>query len=105
MTTFTFKRGDTFLLTCYYKVNGVAAALPAQITSQLRTPVDVLVADLVVTRVDEAGGIYTLSALPSATQSWVPRTLNCDIQYIDASGNINSTETFQVNVEADVTHA
>lgn len=104
MTTFTFKRGDTFLLTCYYKVNGAAAALPAQVRAQLRTPVGVLVAELTATVVDGPGGVYTLNCAAAVTALWTPQMTVCDLQYIDSSGKVSSSETFQVNIVADVTH-
>lgn len=104
MLTINFKRGDTFRLQGAYKVDGVAAALPTGIKAQLRDASDALVAELTVTRVDEQGGRYELSFGDSS--AWVVgRLLYGDVQFTDSTGNVLSTETYMVNVVADITHA
>ncbi len=96
------KRGDSFLLTCAYLVDGEPAALPA-IRAQVRTPAGKLAQELEVTQSDDLG-VYTLSAGGDQTQSWPVGVLVCDIQYGDSPGDTYSTPTFEILVKQDVTH-
>lgn len=103
MLSINFKRGDTFELPGQYLVDKVAAALPPGIRSQLRDASGELVAELTVSRVDEAGGLYTLTF--GDTTAWKPgRPLYGDVQFTGATGKIISMNTYMVNVIADVTH-
>ena len=96
------KQGDTFKLSCTYMVDGVAAALPDGIRSQIRY-CGVLVVELDVDRVDPPNGRYDLSSSDD-TSEWPVDTLDQDIQYTTAAGDVFSTETFSVRVVRDVTH-
>ena len=98
----TVKRGDTFKLSCTYLVGGVAAALPPVIRSQIRYQ-GALVAELTVVVVDAAAGRYNLSF--ADTSLWPLDSLQQDIQYTTAAGDVMSTDTFYVKVIEDVTHA
>ncbi len=102
MTTITFKRGDTLSLAGTYKVEGVAASVSAMtISSQVRTFSGDLVQDLTV--VKTAGtGTFTLSATAVQTAEWSLSTLKCDIEF-SLSGVVQSTETFSISVQEDIT--
>lgn len=101
--TIQFKRGDTLKLSCTYMLDGVAATTPVGIQSQVRTHAGVLVAELVVSRVDDATGRFDLSC--ADTTAWPITVLQCDIQYTDANGNIASTDNLAIQVLRDITHA
>jgi hypothetical protein len=103
--TFSFKRGDTFKLSCQYQENNAAAPLPPGIRSQLRDSLGNLIAELTVTRTDQDGGLYVLSF--GDTSTWPIARLRGDIQYTDAQGNIFSVPgdcNYYLNVVEDVTH-
>lgn len=101
--TIQFKRGDTFKLSCTYMLDGVAAVTPTDVKSQVRTHGGTLVAELVVTRIDDTVGRFDLSC--ADTTAWPVSVLQCDIQYTDANGNIASTDNLAIQVLRDVTHA
>lgn len=104
MITIPFKRGGTFTLSCTYKVNGVATQLPAGIRAQLRTSSDRLVSELAMGIVDASAGTYTLTDTATDSLAWPLATIYGDIQYTDASGNVSSTETFEIPVGKSITH-
>lgn len=84
-------------------VNDAAQSLTGwTVASQVRNGTSLLTT-LTVTWVNQAGGIYQLSAAPNATASWPIKMLSCDIQYTSPSGQVISTETFGINCQADVT--
>lgn len=103
MITLNFKRGDTFIVQGQVTVNDAAQSLTGwTVASQVRNGTSLLTT-LTVTWVNQAGGIYQLSAAPNATASWPIKMLSCDIQYTSPSGQVISTETFGINCQADVT--
>ena len=99
-----FKQGDTFALACVYKENDAPASLVGfTIKSQIRDSSGVLVAELVATidpDQDANKGKFSLTFSP--TDEWPVDACVCDIEYT-TGGVKNSTETFIVPVEADVT--
>lgn len=97
----SFKQGDTFLLSCTYMVDGVPAALPSVVRSQLRDAAGNLIQELTFNPGADLG-TYTLGATPAETAAWPQGVLNCDIQYGDDPRY--STPTFQVFVAKDITH-
>ena len=104
MITIPFKRGDTFTLSCTYKVDGVPTQLPAGIRAQLRTASDRLISELTLGIVDAAAGTYTLTDTATDSALWPTATIFGDIQYTDSQGNVSSTDTFQIPVAKDITH-
>lgn len=106
--TASLKVGDTFGLTCTYKVAGVPTAITEeQFASQIRTEDGALVATLTVVidsnQVANVGKFY-LSA-PSGTQGWpADADLYCDIQ-VSVGGIVRSTDTFVIPTVQDVTRA
>ena len=105
MTTSTitgFKRGDTFSLAGTYKVNGAAASVSGMtIASHVRTQAGTLVQNLTVAQTAFIGG-FSLTATATQTAAWPATTLVCDIQFTQ-NGIVQSTETFSIAVEDDVT--
>ena len=104
MATITHKRGDTFELSCTLENEGVAVDITNfTITSQLRLPDDTLLQALTVTVTDAAAGAFTLSATSNETEGWGVASYQCDIEFIEGSGEVNSSETFVLNVIKDIT--
>jgi hypothetical protein len=98
------KRGDTFILTGVYKVDGDPTSLTTYtVTSQVRDAKLTLIQQLTVTKGNQTTdpGSFTLSA---GVITWRPGTYLCDVQFIEASGFVRSTETFYVPIEQDITY-
>ena len=105
--TASLKVGDTFGLSCTYKQDGQATPVTAlTLRSQVRTEEGKLVANLVVTKADQAlaPGQFSLAlASGASTQAWpAPEDLYIDIEVTDG-GVVRSTETFVIPTETDVT--
>jgi hypothetical protein len=101
MARISHKRGDTFNLTCEVDIDfGNQVTL---IRSQIRQG-STLVEDLTFTEL--AASVdkyrYLLSATKDQTELWPARVLSCDIEY-QINDSVGSTETFEINVIADVT--
>ena len=97
-----FKRGDTFLLACVYKVDGDPAPIDnLTITSQVRQANGALVTDLVAEEVIGEVGQFLLTP-DTNTVNWPLDVLFCDLQIIE-DGFIRSTQTFKINVVKDIT--
>lgn len=102
MAQIKFKRGDTFTLTCTYKVDGVPASVSAlTIDSQIRNQRNALIHDLTVTKLVGTGQ-FTLIASAEDTAEWPVSVLRCDIQFSE-SGIVRSTQTFDISVIEEVT--
>lgn len=97
-----FKRGDTFTLTCTYKVNGVDTSVTAfDIDSQIRDNRGNLIQDLTVTKLVQTG-VFTLTSIATDTANWPVSVLRCDIQF-SQGGSVRSTQTFDISVVEDIT--
>lgn len=99
-----FKRGDSFALTCVYKIDGVPTPVTGMtIASQIRTVAGELVAALTYSMANQAlyPGAFTLTAA-SGTAAWPIAGLRCDIQITNA-GVVVSSDTFLVPVVQDIT--
>ena len=105
MADITFKRGDSFSMAVAYKENNVAAPLPTTITSNVRSSRQTLTEALTVSRDNESGGLFTLTATPTDTAEWPIGTLYCDIEYTYSDGSVYSTDTFTIEVVQDITYA
>jgi len=102
MTVVNIKRGDTLSLAGTYKVDGVAASVSAMtIESHVKNHSGDLIEELTVTKTSGTG-TFTISATAVQTAEWPLTTLKCDIQF-SASGVVQSTETFSISVEEDIT--
>ena len=107
-----FKRGDTYLLTCTYKIDGTPVSLAGKtMRAQIRTRRGVLVADLNATAAaDQTAnpGRFTLTPVNQDTSGWPagtyerPEFHEIDIETTDG-GVIISSETFIQPVIEDVT--
>lgn len=100
-----FKRGDTFQLTCTYKVDGVATSVTGfTIRSQLRNKLGGLVATLTATPANQttSPGVFYLAPASADTSGWDVGDLSCDVE-ITNGGVVRSTVTFVVPVLDDVT--
>lgn len=102
-TAFDYKRGDTFAPACAVTENNVAVPITGwAITSQIRTPDDVLVADLEVFNRDDVAGTYSLRPTVDYPETgWPTGILHWDIQYND--GTVFSTQTIVIRCAKDVT--
>jgi len=104
MATITHKRGDTFELSCNLENEGADVDITNfTITSQIRQQDDTLLQALTVTKTDAANGLFTLSATATQTEAWEPANYDCDIEFIDGSGDVYSSQTFTVTVVKDIT--
>lgn len=97
------KRGDTFTLTITRRnsAGAVVNLTGFQVRAQMRRAPRVITLTAQVTV--PAGGICVLSAAPSATALWTPGVYACDVEYTSAGGEVESSETFYVEVLEDVT--
>jgi len=102
MNQIRFKRGDTFTLTCTYKVDNAATSVTSiDIASQIRNNLSNLIQDLTVTKINQTG-VFTLSATSEETELWPISVLRCDIQFSE-NGIVKSTQTFSISVVEDIT--
>jgi hypothetical protein len=104
MATITHKRGDTFVLSATLENSGNPVDITNfTITSQVRDVADELLQALTVTVTDANAGAFTVSATPAQTETWDVKTYVCDIEFVEVGGEVNSTETFEINVLKDIT--
>ena len=104
MATITHKRGDTFELSCTLENEGNAVDITNfTITSQVRGSDDALLQALTVTKTDAAAGGFTLSATAAQTETWGVQKYLSDIEFIEGGGEVNSSQTFTIDVLADIT--
>lgn len=104
MTTFSHKRGDTFALACSAENAGVAVDLTNYtISSQIRDTADSVIETLTVTKTSAVDGEFTMSATATQTELWTLGSHQCDIEFVSASGEVDSTETFTISVIKDIT--
>ncbi len=64
-----------------------------------------LLAELDVLYTNRVAGAYRISAAPAVTSAWPVNKLQADVEYTTASGQVVSTETFEVDCQMDVTRA
>jgi len=104
MATINHKRGDTFELSSTLENEGNPVDITNfTITSQIRSPDDSLLQALTVTVTDAVNGAFTLSATPAQTETWDNIQYLSDIEFVDGGGEVNSSETFTINVIKDIT--
>jgi hypothetical protein len=110
VATVKHKRGDTYTLNCTYTdADGVGIDLTSYtINSQARSNASAtstlfdVTSGSGITLTDATNGEYTLTVAASETESWTPGKYIQDIEYV-TGGVVKSTETFKLEVEADVT--
>jgi hypothetical protein len=104
MATITHKRGDTFELSCTLENEGSSVDITNfTITSQIRQSDDTLLQALTVAKTDAANGAFTLSATAAETETWAAANYECDIEFVDGGGEVNSSQTFTISVLKDIT--
>jgi hypothetical protein len=104
MAAIKHKRGDSFELACTLENEGVAVNITnITITSQARGDDDALLQQMTVTKTNSANGEFAVSATATQTESWGVGTYDCDIEFQESSGEINSSQTFQISVIKDIT--
>lgn len=104
MATITHKRGDTFELTLTLENDGNAVDITNfTIASQIRQQDDVLVQALTVTKTDPTNGQFTLTSTDTETEGWPIANLEVDVEFIEDTGVVSSSETFNINVLKDIT--
>lgn len=105
MVSIKFKRGDTFVLDGAVSEAGTPIDLTNwTIRAQVRMGTQLL-AELDIVYVDRAAGAYRILAAPAVTSTWPVNKLQADVEYTTATGQVISTETFEVDCQMDVTHA
>jgi hypothetical protein len=97
-----FKRGDTFILECTYKVDGAPVSIAGKtITSQIRRVNGNLIADMVVTPDNSNPARFSLEP-DTDTADWPIDVLLCDIEIVE-SGFVRSSQTIKIPVVEDIT--
>lgn len=107
MQTIRVKRGDTWILTADASSAGVPTDLSSiTVTSQIRASADSsVIATWTIAESVTVTGRYTMTIAAATTAAITPATYLCDVQYTDGGGVVYSTETFAIQVDADITHA
>lgn len=104
LTINAIKTGDTLDLYGTYKIDGVATSLAGYtITSQVRDSRGTLIDAFTVSLMDQGllPGGFKLSA---GEIDWPAGTYKCDIEFVDGTDFVRSSETFLIPVEQDITH-
>ena len=100
------KQGDRYLLTCTYKVAGVATDVTSiTIRCQIRTGSGKLVDTLTITKdADQVTnpGKFTITKTGAEVAEWPPGVHKMDIEFT-TDGEPHSTETFFQPIIEDVT--
>ena len=101
----SFKQGDSFLLQGTVKIDDIVQDITNWTIKSKVKQSSTFTDTLVVTKTDAANGVYKLSK--DDTTAWpsglTPKTILCDIEYILPSGQIISTETFEILCVSGVT--
>jgi hypothetical protein len=102
----TFKRGDTFSVTCQRLTAAATAFSLVGYSLAARVRNGKFSQDLTISITDAGQGRFTLSQTASQTALWPisdsdASELLCDIQFTSAS--VESTETFKIIVHEDIT--
>ncbi len=106
MVRIPFKRGDTFLLEGVLSSSGTPQDMTGW-TVRAQARAGTLVIEFDVEYTNRAIGVYRLrkahDAAVNPTTGWPVKVIQCDIEYVSAAGQVMSTETFEIDVLADVT--
>lgn len=104
MAAFRPKRGDSWEFDCV-RVDGSGDAIDlslVDITASMRAGDDVY--DFTVTKTDAVNGAFRLSMAPAVTETMIPSLHLADVQFAQA-GDVDSSETFNIVVQEDITGA
>jgi hypothetical protein len=106
MAIITHKRGDTFELTLTLENQGIAVDITLYtIACQIRDQDDLLIQDLTVTKIDPTNGVFTITATDTETSTWPLLKLDADVEFIEPDATVSSSETFNIQVNKDITRA
>lgn len=95
-----FKQGDSFLIECVVKIDDVVQDITDwTIASSIKN--GAFTDSLVITKTNALLGTYSVSK--ADTTLWPTKALLCDVQYTLPSGQIISTENFEIICMAGVT--
>ena len=95
------KQGDSFILDAVVKIDNVVQDITLwTIESDLKQGT-VFTDTFVVTKTDAVNGKYRLTKMD--TSLWPTKTISCDVQYTLPSGQVISTETFEIPCTAGIT--
>jgi len=104
MANITHKRGDTLEWVVTLTQDGSVVNISDwTITSQIRQDTT-LIASLTVTKTDSANGVFSLTATAASTASWSLGTHSVDIEFINDSGFVVSSQTFTLQLVRDITY-
>ena len=104
MANITHKRGDTLEWVVTLTQDGSVVDITGwTITSQIRQETT-LISDLTVTIVNAANGQFNLSATPAQTSSWTLGSHSVDIEFINTSLFVVSSQTFTLQLVRDITY-
>ncbi len=103
MDIVTVKRGDTLALLVKRKNfdGSPRTGEASKLKSQIKNSKDILAAEFVITETNVPGD-YSFVVNATITETLPLGNYNCDIQFSDG-GFVQSTETFKIIVEKDVT--
>ena len=105
MANITHKRGDTleWIVTLTQNVTAVDIS-DWTITSQIRQDSHILIANLTVTKLNSSQGQFSLTATPTQTAAWPLGAHLVDIEFIDNTGYVVSSQTFTLQLVKDITY-
>jgi hypothetical protein len=104
MANITHKRGDTLEWVVTLTQDGSVVNISDwTITSQIRQDTT-LIASLTVTKTDSTNGVFSLTATAASTASWSLGTHSVDIEFINDSGFVVSSQTFTLQLVRDITY-
>lgn len=100
-----FKQGDSFILQGTVKIDNVVQDITDWTIKSKVKQSTTFTDTLVVTKTDPVSGVYQLTK--NDTTSWpagvTPKVILCDVEYQLPSGQIISTETFEILCVSGVT--
>jgi hypothetical protein len=104
MANITHKRGDTLEWVVTLTQNSVAVDITDwTIRSQIRQDTT-LVYEFLVTKTNAGSGVFSLSATAAQTATWPLGSLLIDIEFIDPTGFVISSQTFTMQLVRDITY-
>jgi|TARA_R110000787_G_scaffold267515_1_gene373880 hypothetical protein len=104
MANITHKRGDTLEWVVALTQDGAVVDITGwTISSQIRQDTT-LIDNLTVIIVNAANGEFNLTATTTQTASWTLGSHSIDIEFIDTSAFVVSSQTFTLQLVRDITY-
>ena len=105
MANITHKRWDTLEWVVTLTQNSVAVDITDwTIKSQIRDESSSLIYTFLVTKTDAGDGVFSISATAAQTATWPLGSLLIDIEFIDPTGYVISSQTFTMQIVRDITY-